>query len=525
MKIDITPSLSIFNTYKNFGYKLPSALFEYFDNSTSSFFENGKKTDERYIITLVDRRDKEKTKLSIIDNAFGMNEEDFIRAIKIDNKMKKSGRNKFGVGLKVSAIWFSDIWSVESLEHKGDSYRKFVFDLKEIQNSNGTEFDASVSNKNYIGDEYWLDFKHGTIITLENPRDIPVNKNSVITLVNNISKQFQHDIEKENVKFLLAEITENKNGSIEFIDLVEKYFSEKESKFIRQRLTSCTPISPEKIIWKKINGYDEVVEINIDVFDPNNKKEMYTITGKVGWIENSGVGKGGFKRLWKNRALENNLWKPEEVLGKPNGYIAQRMYGELNFDHFEPTNSKDGFIIDSDLEFAIIEELSKALKKLKATINKVSKDDAKKKKTNNIKNVQKSFSKNADTVFDKEANIAYKAKISDVEDAMKKNGLFRVSGKDVRIEIALSPDFTNNNLIDLYSSDDKDFVYKFKINAKHNLIELAAQENLDNIMRMIYLTCYSEVVARVNFAAKNHFEAMFHIKNLNENFFTEDENE
>lgn len=525
MKIDITPSLNIFNTYKNFGYKMPSALFEYFDNSTSSFFEKGKKTDERYVITLVDRRDKDNKKLMVIDNAFGMNEEDFIRAIRIDNKLKKSGRNKFGVGLKVSAIWFSDVWSVESLEEGTNEYRKFIFDLEEIQNSETPEFEGELINKKYIADDYSLDFTHGTIITLNNPRDLPVNKPSVEKLANDIASQFSNDIKEENVKFIIAEVTENRNGSIEFVDLVEKYFGETGSRHIRQNLSKSTPVKVKEIKWKKVNGYFENQEVNIDVVNPNNPSDMYTITGVVGWIENSGVGKGGFKRLWKNRALESSLWKPEDILGKPNGYVAQRMYGELNFDHFEPTNSKDGFIIDSDLEYAIIETLASELRTLKSKINKVSKAEATKKKTNKLKDIEKSFSKNANAVFDKNSNVTYKPTLADIDSEKTKNGLFQIQGKSVNIWITLTDDFDNDDLIKEFKSDDKNFDYYFRVNENHSLIAYASPDNLNNIMRMIYIVCYSEVVSRVNYYVKNHFEPSFYINNLNKNFFKGDEDE
>ncbi len=523
MKIDITPSLNIFNTYKNFSYNMSSALFEYFDNSTSSFFQNGTKKDKRYIITLVDRRDKDNAKLMIIDNAFGMNEEDFVRAIRIDNKQKMSERNKFGVGLKVSAIWFSDVWTIESLESGKNNYRKFTFDLNEIQNSTSPEFPAEVSKRNFIGDEFGLDFEQGTIITLNNPRDLPTNKNSVERLVKNIANQFTNDINKENVKFIISEIKENNNGSIEYTDLVTKYFGKEDERHIKQILTNSMPVPTKKVEWKKVNGFDVCEEINISVDDPKDNRVTYTITGVVGWISDSGVGKGGFKRLWKNRALEDKDWQPEQILGKPNGYVAQRMYGELDFSHFEPTNSKDGFIIDSDLEFEIIRVLQDELKELKSRINKTSKQEAKEKKSMKLKDIQKSFNKNAEIVFNNNEHLENKVLINDLEPDGKTYALISISNKNVKISTSLSSNFENDYLINPKKKDDANFEYHFEINSNHDLISQASEENIDNITRMIYLVCYSEVVARVKYYVENEFKSLSHIEHLNKKFYDKED--
>ncbi len=506
---------------------MSSALFEYFDNSTSSFFEKGSKKDERFIITLVDRREKNNYKLSVIDNAFGMNEEDFIRAIRIDNKQKMSERNKFGVGLKVSAIWFSDIWSITTKQRRISRARNFTFNLPEIQNSSSNEFPANIYEESFIGSQYGLDFESGTIIELINPVDLPVNKNSVSSLVNNISTQFSNDIKNENVKFIVAEIKENRNGSIEFFDLVGKYFGDDNYKVIKQSLTRCMPVKAEEVKWHKINGYEEYVDINFDVIDPranNQSEKLYTITGRVGWIEKSGVGKGGFKRLWKGRALESRLWKPEEILGKPNGYIAQRMYGELDLSQFEPTNSKDGFIINSELENEIIEKLKSELSSLKSKINKVSKEMAFQKKTNNEKNIQNSFDKSASYVFKTNDVINNKVIISNIEESKRKEALYEISGKNVSLNVKLSSDIKGDELIVLTNYDDDKFIYYFSINEKHDLISYASEDNLDNITRMIFLVCYSEVVARIKYYVEDHFESLSHIKYINMNFYKKEEN-
>ena len=61
--------------------------------------------------------DFENNVLKISDDAFGMEVDDFVRAVKVDSPPEsKDGRNEFGMGLKTAASWFGNIWSVESTQ-------------------------------------------------------------------------------------------------------------------------------------------------------------------------------------------------------------------------------------------------------------------------------------------------------------------------------------------------------------------------------------------------------------------------
>lgn len=524
MKIDITPSLNIFNTYKNFTYNISSALFEYFDNSTSSFFSDLEIKNDRTIITLIDRRDKTNPKLMIIDNAFGMDDEAFKRAIKIDNVQKKTQRNKFGVGLKVSAIWFSDVWSIETLDKKTKKHKFFEFDLDKIQNSESPIFDTEELDSKWIGSEYGLDYEHGTIITLNSPRELPTTKVTLEKLVDNISTQFSRDIKEERVNFKIVEVCETRSNSIYFVDLVNKYIYQDE-KYEMQNIDKCVSIKPFEIKWKKINGVEQYEEIEFEVDIPNDNAGIYTITGVVGWIENSGVGKGGFRRLWNGRVLENNSWKPERILGKPNGYVAQRMYGELDFSSFEPTNSKDNFLISSDLEEFIINEFENVTKSLKRKISKISKEEAANKKILNKQKVSNSFRKSQSEVFNKKNNSIGINVILNTEDK-KDNGLssiIQIGNVNVTLETKLVENFKDKTLINLTTKDDEKKHYIFEINKNHKLITSASEENVDNITKLIYTICYSEIAARIQYHINDKFDDLSHIKRINKTFGEENE--
>lgn len=518
MKIDITPSVSIFGTYKNFKYNVSTALFEYYDNSTSSFFEEGNRKDDRYIITLIDRRDKSNKKMYVIDNAFGMTDKDFVRAIKIDNKQKQTQRNKFGVGLKVSAIWFSDIWSVQTLGQKQKKHRKFIFDLNEIQNSQKKVFESIDITEKNIGGQFGLNFEHGTIIELQSPRELPTDKATVMRLVDGISNQFSEDIKNQNVKFMLVEITDDNLGNVEFVDIYEKYYGDDSKAIVKTRLLDCSPIEEKKIEWYKIKGIPIFEEVDINVEDFENEK-TYNITGVVGWRKDSGVSKGGFKRIWNGRALEVNDWKPSRVVGLSNSYTGQRLYGVLDFSEFEPSNSKDEFLISASLEVEIEDKLNAAFKSIKSKINKFSKEQAKAAKELKAAKIERSFDKSdkkfIDMIdaFEAESVISKASKIG--KNKIYSNTLKLEPKQNISIEAVLSQDFDNADLILLESVDEKTWKFNFKINAQHKIFKFASEDNIGNITDLIKVVCFSEAKAMFNYYKNHSFENMSHITNIN----------
>lgn len=526
MKIDITPSTAIFSTYKNFRYNVSSALSEYYDNSTSSFFDHPKSKNNRIIITLIDRRIKEKQRLLIIDNAYGMNDDDFIRAIRIDNKKKQTHRNKFGVGLKVSAIWFSDLWTVETLESKTKKHRKFTFDLDQIINSDKKEYDDETLDSMFIGAEFGLDFQQGTIIELINPKDMPYTKTSAKKLINNISSQFSDDISEEKVKFIFAEIYENKGGSIEFKDLNEYCKDHYDGKsVVKQNLLSVSHIEPKKIEWKKIKGREVKEELEIEFTNPNDETNV-TITGIVGWLEKSGVGKGGIKRLWQGRALETKDWKPEEIIGKANTYTGERLYAILDFSEFEPTNSKDGFLINSTLEETLIQKLNEAFKKIKSTINTQSKEEAKIKKKLKTAKITKSFDKTHNGFDGKNNNIDVKTLLNKSDksgDALYKTLKHKDHKDPFSIQMKLVDDLPNSILVEIDDSEWKQKRYQLKINRNNKIFLYASEDNIDNITELIYLMSYSEIKRRLDYSERGVFDSFALVKMINKYFGENDE--
>lgn len=122
-KINIRPTSSVYATYKRLSYQPWTAIAEFVDNSTQSFYDYkdelmAQKYAKGLCITIDYIEDpKNGDRLEIQDNAYGMEWIDFQRAVVLDRPPKNtSGRNEFGMGLKTAACWFGSIWSVESTQ-------------------------------------------------------------------------------------------------------------------------------------------------------------------------------------------------------------------------------------------------------------------------------------------------------------------------------------------------------------------------------------------------------------------------
>ena len=122
-KLNIRPTSGVYATYKRLSYQPWTAIAEFVDNSTQSFFDHKNELmSQKYAkglrITIDYIEDKDNgDSIEIYDDAYGMEWPDFQRAVVLDRPPQKTtGRNEFGMGLKTAACWFGSIWSVESTQ-------------------------------------------------------------------------------------------------------------------------------------------------------------------------------------------------------------------------------------------------------------------------------------------------------------------------------------------------------------------------------------------------------------------------
>lgn len=332
-ELDIRPEAGILGVFSRLSYKAWYAIAEFVDNSTQSFFTNEDKLNQEKIsqVHIQIKYLPNENELIITDDAYGMEIEDFKRAVKLDSKSEQSDtRNEFGMGLKTAASWFGDIWSVEStqLDSENKYYTKVNIPLLREQKINSVKIQKNICSK----------FEHGTTVHIKNltKQISPKTHAKICTL---LESMYRRDLESEKVT--IEFITGNNSKQLSF--------------------TPYEPLSYKGEVWKK----------NLD-FTFEFKKKSYRVKGFVGILKDrKSGGKGsfdsaGFALFRRNRVIvggEGLNYKPHDIFGEAQSPISHKLYGEIDLDDFPVNQAKDGFIWDNGLEEEFIKSLKKRIDK------------------------------------------------------------------------------------------------------------------------------------------------------------------
>jgi hypothetical protein len=327
LAIDIRPATSVYGTYRRLSYKPWFAIAEFIDNSTQSYYDHIFELKEdpnfkRMVINI--RYDAGEKILEIIDNAFGMNWENFQRALILDKPpLNREGRNEFGMGLKTAACWFGNLWTVETTEYGSNKMFSATMDIKKLESEKTESIVPVVTHVPFE--------MHQTKITI---RDLnQVMASSAI----------------RKTKDLLERIYRNdlRSGEIDIIWNGE-HLKYSEIEILKDEMPDGTVKE-----WKD--------SVEFEVNDPFGK-----VFHVKGWIGLQSVGRtkqSGFALLRRGRVVvgTDSNYYPEEIFHTGQTYEKLYLVGELDLYDFEITQAKDGFMWDNGLEDSFIECLTREL--------------------------------------------------------------------------------------------------------------------------------------------------------------------
>lgn len=322
-ELNIQPQAGVIGVFSRLNYKPWYAIAEFVDNSTQSFYSHQEQLKDHGIngVDIHINYDSINDVLTIVDTAFGMELEDFARAVKIDSPPEdKSGRNEYGMGLKTAASWFGNIWSVRSTQLGSENEYYTEINIPELRQNN--------INSVSIQRTKVASAKHGTTISI---REItkkvgsPRTKNKITEL---LKSMYRRDLNSGLVQIRY--------------DGESLYYDDHNCLSFRDR------------IWKK--------ELKFSFkFD----EQFHYVTGFVGILAHGGFGRAGFALFRRNRVVvggEEFNYKPEEIFGQAQSTISHKLFGELNLDDFPVNQAKDGFVWDDGLEEVFIKELKSQIK-------------------------------------------------------------------------------------------------------------------------------------------------------------------
>ena len=331
-ELDIRPEAGILGVFSRLSYKAWYAIAEFVDNSTQSFFSNETKLKKEKInqVHVQIKYLPNENELIITDDAYGMEIEDFKRAVKLDSKSDHPDtRNEFGMGLKTAASWFGEIWSVESAQLNSENkyYTEVNIPLLREKKINSVKIQKQKCSKN----------EHGTTVHIKvlTKQISPKTHAKICTL---LESMYRRDL--ESGKVTIEFITGNNSKSLSFIPY--------------------EPLSYKEKVWKK----------NID-FTFEFKRKSYKVKGFVGILKDrkaggkSGFANAGFALFRRNRVIiggEGQNYKPSEIFGEAQSTISHKLYGEIDLDDFPVNQAKDGFVWDNGLEDEFLKSLKPRIK-------------------------------------------------------------------------------------------------------------------------------------------------------------------
>lgn len=316
-KVNIRPEVKVLSLLQHLEYEVWYALAEFVDNALASYlqFERELKETEgnSFILEVVIEINEIDNKITIRDNAAGINEKDFPRAFRAaEVPPDNTGLSEFGVGMKSAACWFSSEWSVRT-KALGEELEKTVnFNLQQIFKENLVELDVSTRK----GDK----LHHYTFIELLDVTKIP--KGRGLGKVKEHLRSIYRDFIRER-KLILKVCGEQLEYKTPKILNVPKYDS------------------PEgkSIVWRK--------EIDFAVND------VIKVHGFVAIRERASTAEAGFALFRRGRVIEgsyDNGFRPTSIFGNPNSFKYQRIFGELHLEGFKVNFTKKGIQWDENLD-------------------------------------------------------------------------------------------------------------------------------------------------------------------------------
>lgn len=424
--LDIRPKTSIYETYKRSNYKTHFALAEFVDNSTASFFDNKERLTNFYNskgingfqlkIYILYIKGASGLKIQIIDNAYGMESENFRRAIVLGDRPKnKTGRSEFGMGLKTAATWFANKWSIKSTQLGSKNEYSVIMDIDNIVE---TGVDSVNVNINEIDEN-----KHYTIITLEKLNKTLPKKNKKY-LMNLLTGIYRKDISDQNISIVFAQKT---GLNWEDVD------GNKYDKFEHIPPFTFNPVIPRIIKageLPNISSDTECIQYIDETLVFNG--ETHKINGFIGLRDKGSRSLAGLALFRRGRAIiggfENN-YRPKEIYGDSGSYTYQRLYGDINLDSFPVNQAKDGFSWDDGLEEAFIEMLIPICKDYKTIANKLRVNE---------ESAHESISEEQITLSNEKLAKALNGEVTSIEDLKTCDGIplevFEVLNKDTEIK-------------------------------------------------------------------------------------------
>ena len=305
--IHIRPRVGMFGAFSRLNYKPWYAIAEFVDNSLQSFITNRERlssADGKSSILEI-RIQIEEDRITVSDNAAGINAEDFPRAfLPACPPTDRTGLSEYGLGMKAAACWFAKHWYVRTTA-LGEPIERIVrFDVPRIVADNIEDLTAEEKSSRAS--------EHHTTIVLEALNSRPLGR-TVAKIKTHLASIYRQFLRSGDVR-----IYYNAESLVyqEAPALTAPYF----------KTPKATPI-----VWRKD------FELALD--------DQHRVWGWAAIRERASLSEAGFAVFRRNRLIQGSFdesYRPELIFRKPNSFTYQRLFGEMFVDGFQVSHTKDG---------------------------------------------------------------------------------------------------------------------------------------------------------------------------------------
>lgn len=326
--VSISIGSNMYGRFEDLPNTVPHVFGEFIDNALQSFKDTESQLkaiqpDYELKVTIDidwDETTNRATKITITDNAAGINEKNYKSAfMPAKTPENNQGLNEFGMGLKTAACWLGETWTVVT-KALGEEKEKIVtFELNEVMANDLEELPVS-SNPKDLNEHY-------TIITISEPtKNVPALK-SLSKIKTDIASIYRKSLRADEMQIFICGEKLNFNE----YDILYTPFAR-------------TPQAPP-IYWKK---------------DIDFKFGRYKATGFIGILRDIDNNKNGFVLLRRGRVIigaeSDGRYFPKSLSGSGGTFRYKRIFGELELEGFEVAFNKNDIQDKENLE-ALMEAL------------------------------------------------------------------------------------------------------------------------------------------------------------------------
>jgi hypothetical protein len=350
-QVTIRPGIGLYALFPSLRYSPWVALGEMVDNSIQSYQEHKEELfalhgPEYKLRIEINYSSGDSPTIQLIDNAAGIYTKDIERAFTpAMPPANKKGISQYGIGMKSSACWYANFFTIRTRALGEPIIRTVTFDIPKIIKNEIYELDIEK-------EEATNPKVHGTRIILKNLNQ-PVPVAGAASRLRSYLRSMYRDFLRTGELVLLINNEVQEAPMTNW--LLAPYWP-----------TDMGPLDDKNYEWVK----DFEIELNESHNPINPADPAPKIRGRIGILEKGDTKRAGLALLWRRKVVQgagnmadspDDLYRPGRIFGGANSFERQRVVGELDVSELSVTSFKDAVVWREGQEEEVLKKIKEAL--------------------------------------------------------------------------------------------------------------------------------------------------------------------